>query len=311
MYPDRAPGPGLTARSSLQGPSGGDGYVPLPTARTISPGEPVTVATPRNTMTSVRERPTSTSANSDYDTDYTEEETTTPETTIPTTTANPHPLKSGTLVCTVSVKFGINSILPEHRLCDFIFYESFYLKNSPLSWNDTGLDYFLTLCLSMHITQIGASFSIVNGKLFLDAITGALRQGIDNLIDRGFLHFGLLNLYGAYSTKHTLTQCLKILKEIAEFRTYKTYPHTFIGVQFEDSNAETLPEELETVFKPSMYIAITHVSHPDFPQCRTLPMTMLECTYGTVCYERTILQAMKRQDSEERLPVQYTPRIQL
>ncbi|KAK8789130.1 hypothetical protein V5799_021094, partial [Amblyomma americanum] len=148
--------------------------------------------------------------------------------------------------------------------------------------------------------QFGASFSPANGKLFLDANTGRLTQGIANLISRGFLHFGILNLYGAYSTKQTLIKSLKILKEIAEFRTYKTYPHTFIGVQFEDSKAETLPEELETVFKPSMYIAITHVSQPDFPQCRTLPMTMLQCPSNNECNERTIVQAMKRQDSEGR-----------
>ncbi|XP_077491617.1 uncharacterized protein LOC144102178 [Amblyomma americanum] len=49
--------------------------------------------------------------------------------------------------------------LPVDGLCDFIFYESFYLKLLPVGWTDPGLDHFLAVGKQMSVTGIGASFS--------------------------------------------------------------------------------------------------------------------------------------------------------
>nr|XP_054923610.1 uncharacterized protein LOC129383254 [Dermacentor andersoni] len=67
----------------------------------------------------------------------------------------------GPLLCTVSVHFTETSLLPEDGDCEIIFYESFYVKNRPSDWQDSGLDHFLKLGRTMYQTSVGASFSPV------------------------------------------------------------------------------------------------------------------------------------------------------
>ncbi|KAH7943134.1 hypothetical protein HPB52_005691 [Rhipicephalus sanguineus] len=103
----------------------------------------------------------------------------------------------GPLLCTVSVDFTESSLLPEDGLCDIIFYDSFYVKNYPLDWDDPGLDHFFDLGSRMRLTSIGASFS-PDTDFYRDERTGVLFRGIDNLRDRGVQHFGMLNVFGDY-----------------------------------------------------------------------------------------------------------------
>ncbi|XP_075559938.1 uncharacterized protein LOC142591495 [Dermacentor variabilis] len=120
------------------------------------------------------------------------------------------------LICTVSVKFTNVSSIPGDGLCDFIFYESFYLKNNPTGWSDSGLDHFLRLSKSMRMTGVGASFSPVKDTLFSDALSGNLNAAVDNLRRRGVSHFGMLSLYRRYISSPKFFECLRILQDIRE-----------------------------------------------------------------------------------------------
>ncbi|KAL3184014.1 hypothetical protein MRX96_006326 [Rhipicephalus microplus] len=102
----------------------------------------------------------------------------------------------GLFICTVSVNFKESSLLPADGLCDIIFYESFYVKNKPLEWNDTGLDHFFELARSMQHTSIGASYSPESGELSADVNHGLLHDGLDKLLAMGVKHFGMLDLVG-------------------------------------------------------------------------------------------------------------------
>ncbi|XP_075559355.1 uncharacterized protein LOC142590837 [Dermacentor variabilis] len=119
----------------------------------------------------------------------------------------------GPLLCTVSVHFTETSLLPEDGECDIIFYESFYVKNRPSDWKDSGLDHFLKLGRTMHRTSVGASFSPVGGQLFADVTTRALFDGLDRLSHLGVKHFGMMNVYGDFTIDaDKLAQCLTVLK---------------------------------------------------------------------------------------------------
>ncbi|KAH7974997.1 hypothetical protein HPB49_022603 [Dermacentor silvarum] len=151
------------------------------------------------------------------------------------------------LICTVSIKFTNVSSIPRDGVCDFIFYESFYLKNNPSGWTDSGLDHFLTLGQSMRITAVGASFSPAKDTLFADALSGDLNTAVDKLLSLGVSHFGMLSLYR---------------------RDYRE--------DIQEEPAPT-PPALIGIAEPSFYVALTHIPYADRRRsdCRILPMTML------------------------------------
>ncbi|KAL3198217.1 hypothetical protein MRX96_044490 [Rhipicephalus microplus] len=125
----------------------------------------------------------------------TERKTETLSTEARVVTTHASDVRDTTDTLTVSVYFAESSLLPEDGLCDTIFYESFYVKNKPLDWNDTGLDHFFELGRSMQHTSIGASFSADSDELTTDVNSGLLYGGLDNLRTRGVKHFGMLNLH--------------------------------------------------------------------------------------------------------------------
>ncbi|XP_049523301.1 uncharacterized protein LOC125945527 [Dermacentor silvarum] len=116
------------------------------------------------------------------------------------------------LLCTVSVMIKGSSALPDDGLCDVIFYDSFYVKNDPLSWQDAHLDHFLDSGKQMLTTGIGVSLSPVNGKLFIDAFAPAFLSIIDKFLKRGVYSFGMLNVHGKYTAAADLAKCLDILQ---------------------------------------------------------------------------------------------------
>ncbi|KAL1468353.1 hypothetical protein MTO96_005454 [Rhipicephalus appendiculatus] len=147
----------------------------------------------------------------------------------------------GLFLCTVSVHFAESSLLPEDRLCDIIFYESFYVKNKPLDWNDTGLDHFFEIGRSMQHTSIGASFYPDSDELDADVASGLLYGGLDKLRTMGVKHFGMLNLLAdlTYSDSRFL-QALGILsvdgeditpKEVTEETGWRTAGARRAGAQ--------------------------------------------------------------------------------
>ncbi|KAH7960193.1 hypothetical protein HPB49_017616 [Dermacentor silvarum] len=145
------------------------------------------------------------------------------------------------LICTVSIKFTNVSSIPRDGVCDFIFYESFYLKNNPSGWTDSGLDHFLTLGQSMRITAVGASFSPAKDTLFADALSGDLNTAVDKLLSLGVSHFGMLSLYRRYASSPKFLQCLRILQDIRNHVNSNVPPnmptpilYTVVGALFDE-----------------------------------------------------------------------------
>ncbi|XP_070379274.1 uncharacterized protein [Dermacentor albipictus] len=189
------------------------------------------------------------------------------------------------LICTVSVKFTNVSSIPGDGLCDFIFYESFYLKNNPTGWSDSGLDHFLRLSQNMRRTDVGASFSPVGDRLFSDAVSGDLNAAVDNLRSRGVSHYGMLSLYRRYISSPKFLECLKILQDIREHVNSQVPPdlptpvlYTVVGALFDEPLLYQNIDRSNGITEPSFYVALTHVPYADRKRrdCRILPMTMLD-----------------------------------
>lgn len=188
------------------------------------------------------------------------------------------------LICTVSIKFTNVSSIPSDGVCDFIFYESFYLKNNPSGWTDTGLDHFLTLGQRMRITAVGASFSPAKDTLFADALSGDLNTAVDKLLSLGVSHFGMLSLYRRYASSPKFLQCLRILQDIRNHVNSKVPPnmptpilYTVVGALFDEPLLYQNIDRSNGIAEPSFYVALTHVPYADRRRsdCRILPMTML------------------------------------
>ncbi|KAL1469925.1 hypothetical protein MTO96_024752 [Rhipicephalus appendiculatus] len=170
----------------------------------------------------------------------------------------------GPFICTVSVNFTESSLLPKDGLCDIIFYDSFYVKNNPHDWNDTGLDHFFELGRSMHYTSIGASFTRIGRELRDDDKSGVLWSGIDKLRTMGVKHFGMLNLLG-YEEVYTfsLYGSLELLSRILEY-VHEEYPdgYAVVGLHFLSDYSKLPFHVLRTSLRLRHFIALTHISYP-------------------------------------------------
>ncbi|XP_075730635.1 uncharacterized protein LOC142772320 [Rhipicephalus microplus] len=169
----------------------------------------------------------------------------------------------GLFICTVSVNFKESTLLPADGLCDIIFYESFYVKNKPLEWNDTGLDHFFELARSMQHTSIGASYSPESGELSADVNHGLLHDGLDKLLAMGVKHFGMLDLVGHSDFDSTrLSEGLIVLRDIAEYARTR-YPDGYIvlGLHFL-SDYTFLPLNFFKTLRLTHFIAVTHLTYP-------------------------------------------------
>ncbi|KAL1485766.1 hypothetical protein MTO96_031756 [Rhipicephalus appendiculatus] len=188
----------------------------------------------------------------------------------------------GPFLCTVSVNFTESSLLPEDGLCDIIFYESFYVKNKPLKWNDTGLDHFFELVRSMQHTSIGASFSQTSGELSADDSSGRLYDGLDKLRTMGVKHFGMLNLFGYWTVSDmTFPETLEILRRIVEYGN-DDYPdgYAVLGLLLLSDYTDQSVKYLRPSLGLRHFIAITHLSYPTGYGWygSVLPMSMMTST---------------------------------
>ncbi|KAL1440301.1 hypothetical protein MTO96_031685 [Rhipicephalus appendiculatus] len=209
----------------------------------------------------------------------------------------------GPFLCTVSIHFAVSSKLPQDRLCDVIFYDSFYVKNYPSGWNDSGLDHFFELMRNMRWTEMGASFSIVSGQLFEDAYEGGLYSSIDFLDNKKSLrNFGILHIYGSYVTDgQKFAKCVTILKDLASFLKHKhrwhylePFGYLVLGLEYPGDYRYLNEEQFKRVSLvltfvrgvwrsrnfhspfPVSFIVITHLMSPYMAgdQCTVYPMSM-------------------------------------
>ncbi|KAH6943232.1 hypothetical protein HPB50_017958 [Hyalomma asiaticum] len=226
------------------------------------------------------------------------------------------------LLCTVSNRFNDESKVPPDGLCDMLFYDSLYRddRNPAGGPYDEGAERFLALPKRMNTTRIGVSFD-VEDRRFLNlreswprVFVPGFRKGIDDLLRRGVSDFGILNIYKKYDLHRVLIPTyLSVLQRIyARVRTKKwkqnSTTYMVVGFRFNDS-ARTYPKIHQIIeliekwrwFKPSLYVAVSHISFDDWKKkpCHIVPPTVF--TFPENVTRRNILYALALMDVMDHL----------
>ncbi|KAH7939477.1 hypothetical protein HPB52_013044 [Rhipicephalus sanguineus] len=215
-------------------------------------------------------------------------------------------------VCTVAEPVrntpqGLRLFLPPESTCDYIFYDSLYKdgKNNLLGGLDKldrGVQSFISVAPKRNRSQLGFSFALE--PLFMREFKDRLfPKFLDVIWNYKIHHFGFLNLYRQYADAAMVTEALNALKTMYHYlmpkATSATPSYYVIGVSLDDITARAaIVNLMRTVFGPSMFIAISHITYPlrTFSDCRIFPLAMEDLpegltrgrdyTYGhTVSYE--------------------------
>ncbi|KAL3210452.1 hypothetical protein MRX96_008697 [Rhipicephalus microplus] len=252
---------------------------------TVPPREqPVT--SPTSTETSTAPAPTTTTlvttttlaTTSPSTTTSTQATTSTLRTT--TTTAVPEAEKAprGTVVCTVSNQVHPGkSAYPADGVCDLLFFDSFYKDNKNVLANGynsllSNAVYFLMHASTARKTQWGISLAFTNTTSKADFLTEKFYSAVINISSFNVIHYGFLNLYREFSTPTVVTDALLVLKALY-FRVKNNRSFYVLGLSIDFAENDTTVDLMRTIFVPSMFIAIGHVSYSDasFPDCTILP----------------------------------------
>lgn len=226
-------------------------------------------------------------------------------------------MPSYSYVCTVTQPVRQNEgYLPSDGMCDYFFYDSLYKdgKNNLLGGIgalEQVVQYFIGQAPKYSKTQFGFSFAPEPLLLRVDYKDPRFNGVIDTIWDSGVSHFGFLDLYKQYTQHGHVTEALTVLKtvhlHIQSKATISRPSYYVIGMSLDTSANDQLLNLMKTVFTPSMFIAISHLSYSvrTFRDCLIFPVAMefhprnksrgLDYTYGhTVNESLAVLRDMKR-----------------
>ncbi|KAL3210454.1 hypothetical protein MRX96_008699 [Rhipicephalus microplus] len=199
------------------------------------------------------------------------------------------------------------SSLPPDGLCDLVFFDSFYQDNKNILANgfrrlEASARFFMRQARRARKMKYGASFAFTG-------ISGAVQFNIH--------HFGFLNLYREFSKPAAMANALLVLKQLDFFvkrLPVLLRPLYVIGLSVDFAQDHKTVDLMRTIFVPSMFIAIGHISYSDasFPYCTILPPNVLTYpnshshrankTYGHTLNDTIPILEMVRQ-SHPRLPM--------
>ncbi|KAH7939703.1 hypothetical protein HPB52_016184 [Rhipicephalus sanguineus] len=195
-----------------------------------------------------------------------------------------------TYVCTVAEAVRITSrgqrlFLPPESTCDYIFYDSLYKdgKNNLLGGLDkldVGAQAFISVASKRNRSQLGLSFAL-EPPFMRESKDPAFMRLLGAIWNYKIHHFGFLNLYRQYADRDMVTQALNALKvmyrHLKPKATAAAPSYYVIGVSLDDITARNaIVSLMKTVFAPSMFIAISHITYPlrTFSDCRIFPLAM-------------------------------------
>ncbi|KAL1437691.1 hypothetical protein MTO96_048719 [Rhipicephalus appendiculatus] len=178
-----------------------------------------------------------------------------------------------------------NSSLPPDGICDLLFFDSFYKDNKNILAKtfrklELNTRFFLRQARKARRTKYGASFAFTNNVSATDLMTQAFYNGIAGTLQYNTRHYGFLNLYREFSTPTAVTNALLVLKQIDFYiksRTVLVHSLYVLGLSIDFAQDHNTVDLMRTVFVPSMFIAIGHISYSDasFPYCTILPPNVL------------------------------------
>ncbi|KAL1481195.1 hypothetical protein MTO96_002423 [Rhipicephalus appendiculatus] len=210
---------------------------------------------------------------------------------------------------------------------------------TPLSGGLGGLEltgqYFLGLQARFTKSKFGFSISPRAPPYQQDSKHPQFWIDLDDIyVKYKIIHFGCLDLYKQYAERAKVTEALNILKALylhLKPKTTSANPSYYvIGLSLDDPAASTqILNLMKTVFTPSMFIAISHLSYPvrKFSDCRifpvaveTLPPNLVrgkDYTYGHTVHESlAVLQEVEKLGLSIPLGISfslkgvyYTPKI--
>ncbi|XP_065295865.1 uncharacterized protein [Dermacentor albipictus] len=190
---------------------------------------------------------------------------------------------TGTVVCTVSnLMPPETSALPPDGACDLLFFESFYKDNkNNLSGGYNAIEpnarVFLEQARNSKMTQYGASFAPTKTFSSAEFTTSNFYKAVDVIWNRKIHHFGFLNLYLEFSAPEVVREALLALKElylyVKRINQQRQPSYQILGLSVDDAQNYPTQSLMRSVFVPSMFISIGHVSYSDasFKYCHILP----------------------------------------
>ncbi|KAL1443550.1 hypothetical protein MTO96_045963 [Rhipicephalus appendiculatus] len=196
------------------------------------------------------------------------------------------PMPSYSYVCTVSQPMRENvSYLPSDGMCDYIFYDSLYKDGkdnllSGIGALEHGAQYFIGQAPKYRNTQFGFSFAPESHLLTADFKDTRFNSAIDAIWNSRISHFGFLDLYRQYTELGHVTEALTVLKTVylhIKSKAAVSRPSYYVvGMSLDSSVNTQLLNLMKTVFTPSMFISIAHLSYSvrTFEDCRIFPVAM-------------------------------------
>ncbi|KAL3213646.1 hypothetical protein MRX96_007667 [Rhipicephalus microplus] len=202
----------------------------------------------------------------------------------------PHVCPPYTFVCTVtepvrSTARGATSFVPPDGTCDYVFYDSLYKngKNNLLNGLDKleiVVQHFIGLASRFKQSKFGFSFAPepVFQREFKDPLFLAYIDAIYGTYN--ISHYGFLDLYKQYAEHAMVTEALNALKvlylHLKPKNTATRTSYYVIGLSLDNPASGQILNLMKTVFAPSMFIAISHLSYPvrKLSDCRIFPVAM-------------------------------------
>ncbi|XP_054921143.1 uncharacterized protein [Dermacentor andersoni] len=178
------------------------------------------------------------------------------------------------------------SALPPDGLCDLLFYESFYKDDMNILADgyanlEPSARHFVDQAYHANKTLYGASFASTRPHSTPDLLTQEFYEAIDDLWVRKIHHYGFLNLYRETSAPEMVKDALLVLRELhfhnKLFEQQRRFSYEILGLYIDSINFPPVVDDtaffISTVFVPSMFIAIGHLSFSDasFYDCTILP----------------------------------------
>ncbi|KAL3213656.1 hypothetical protein MRX96_007676 [Rhipicephalus microplus] len=218
-------------------------------------------------------------------------------------------------ICTVSEPVRKHQgYLPIDGICDFLFYDSLYKKVwssllNGIKLMEFGAQYFVYQSPRYSKTKFGLSFSPENG-LFEDYKVPEFLHTIDEIWGRRVSNFGFLDLYRQFTHPRIVAEALKMLKALFIYLepnfSARRPSYYVVGMTPDTTANDQIINLINTVFTPSMFIAVSHLSYPvrSFSDCLIFPVAMeslppnlvrgRDYNYGhTINQSLALLQAVK------------------
>ncbi|KAL1483094.1 hypothetical protein MTO96_002164 [Rhipicephalus appendiculatus] len=171
------------------------------------------------------------------------------------------------LVCTVSTNYSRSGALPRDGLCGYLFYDSLYKggRNFLTGRLSQDVNWFADRARHNTFTEFGMSFSIENANLLTEYTTPAFQRGLDALVQKQVIHYGIMDMHLQFTSNDTVAQALTILKRVNDHLATTASTRTrqslmAIGMSIDDSTRRTyIVDLIKSIFKPHLFISMAHI----------------------------------------------------